>query len=98
MIFKGVAPEDCKSVSKLIGVKIFINEFVAYSELGKAIQFRENITELNLFEAYYNGTLQVPKNLYMIWNVLNIEYYTKAFNNLISILMNCLRKQRKDQF
>ncbi len=27
----GVEYEDCKVVSKLIGIKIFVNEFVAYS-------------------------------------------------------------------
>lgn len=68
-ILMGIEPEDCGSVSKLIGMKVFINEFVAYSELGKAIQFRDNITQLNLFEAYHNGTLATPKDIFIIWNV-----------------------------
>ena len=35
----GVAVEDCRAVSRLIGTKIFVNEFVAYTELGKTIMF-----------------------------------------------------------
>ena len=41
----GVAVEDCRAVSRLIGTKIFVNEFVAYTELGKTIMFiKNNIT------------------------------------------------------
>lgn len=61
--------QDCKSVSKLIGTKIFVNEFVAYSELGKTIQFRKNITDSNLFNLYQNGNYSVPSDITMIWNV-----------------------------
>ena len=66
----GVDIEDCKSVSKLIGMKIFVNEFVAYSELGKAIKFRESLISNGLFEAYHNGSLLIPKNTPIIWNVI----------------------------
>lgn len=65
----GIDPEDCQNVSKLIGTKIFVNEFVAYAELGKTIRFRDDIIKANLFDAYYNGNLPLPDGLYMIWNV-----------------------------
>lgn len=68
-IFKGVVPEDCQSLSKLIGIKVFVNEFAAYSELGKAISFRDEIIALNLFDSYKNGSIPLPEDIYMIWNV-----------------------------
>lgn len=33
----GAAAEDCRKVAELVGVKIFINEYVAYTELSKII-------------------------------------------------------------
>ena len=30
----GVAQEDCRQVAELIGIKTFVNEMVAYTELG----------------------------------------------------------------
>jgi nucleoside permease NupC len=38
-----VAQEDCLSVAKLVGLKIFVNEFVAYTKLGSVIDFRNEI-------------------------------------------------------
>ena len=52
---------------------MFVNEFVAYSELGKMIEFREKIIEMNLFESYHNGSISIPKEIgIMIWNVLKL--------------------------
>ncbi len=69
-LFKGVELEDCKVVSKLIGIKIFVNEFVAYSKLGKMIEFRKNITDSGLYELYKNGTYSLPDDVEsMVWNV-----------------------------
>jgi nucleoside permease NupC len=70
---KGVALEDCQTISKLIGIKMFVNEFVAYSELGKTINFRNNATSLGTLELYRNGTLSIPDGLFMIWNVYMIK-------------------------
>lgn len=67
----GIIPEDCKSVSKLIGMKVFVNEFVAYAELGKTIQFRDDIIRTGLFDAYKNGSIALPNDVYMIWNVIS---------------------------
>ena len=68
--FKGVNIEDCKTVANLIGIKVFVNEFIAYSELGKIINLRNNITNYNMFDSYRNGTLKLPNDALMIWNVI----------------------------
>lgn len=65
----GVPIEDCLSVGRLIGLKTFINEFVAFKELGNTINFRKQIFASNTFELYRNGTLTVPLNISMIWHV-----------------------------
>ena len=74
----GVDIDDCRVVSKLIGQKIFVNEFVAYSRLGKSISFKESITNNGTFELYKNGTYPVPSDIYPIWNVIN--YLKKHLN------------------
>ncbi len=66
---KGVNIEDCRSVSKLIGTKIFVNEFVAYEKLGTMIKFREAIINNGTYELYYNGTLSLPAEG-VIWSVI----------------------------
>ncbi|KAK3588022.1 hypothetical protein CHS0354_012068 [Potamilus streckersoni] len=40
----GVDTDDCRKVAKLIGIKTFINEFVAYSALGVYIENTANFT------------------------------------------------------
>jgi pyrimidine nucleoside transport protein len=68
-VLLGVPIEDCLSVAKLIGIKTFINEFVAYKELGSSIEFRNSMFAKNLTDSYRNGTITVPANIPMIWNV-----------------------------
>ena len=40
----GVNVPDCRRVAELIGVKTFLNEFVAFDELGKLIRNKRNFT------------------------------------------------------
>lgn len=47
---------------------MFVNEFVAYAELGKAINFRNEMIVKNLFDSYHNGSVALPSND-IIWNV-----------------------------
>lgn len=68
----GIPFEDCLSVSKLLGIKTFINEFVAYKELGDVINFRKEIIENGTLELYKNGTNAIPNNIAMIWQVLKM--------------------------
>ena len=66
--------EDCRSVSKLIGTKIFVNEFVAYEKLGTMIKFREGIIANGTYDLYYNGTLSLPAGG-VIWSVTHFPIY-----------------------
>lgn len=67
----GTVTEDCLSVGKLIGIKILVNELIAYEALGDTIKFLGNIRKNDtMFNLYRNGTIPVPSNLTMIWNVI----------------------------
>jgi pyrimidine nucleoside transport protein len=70
----GVSIEDCLSVGKLIGLKTFINEFVAYKDLGDVIKFRNEIFLNGTQELYRNGTFPLPSNISMIWEVSKSLY------------------------
>ncbi|WAR08491.1 S28A3-like protein [Mya arenaria] len=43
----GVAPEDCRVVARMVGIKTFVNEFLAYEDLGKVrnnrVQFMKEL-------------------------------------------------------
>ena len=65
----GVDVDDCLSVAKLLGIKTFINEFVAYKELGDVIDFRNKILKNGTYEQYKSGILTIPNNIDMIWEV-----------------------------
>jgi nucleoside permease NupC len=84
----GVSIEDCLSVGKLIGFKTFLNEFVAYKELGDVIKFRDEIFANGTQELYRNGTLMMPSNLAMIWqdkSVVIATYALCGFSNFGSV-------------
>lgn len=59
--------EDCEVVSRLIGTKIFVNEFVAYTDLGKMIKFREAIISNGSFDHFYSNQAELAEPI--IWNV-----------------------------
>ena len=61
----GIPLKDCLSVGKLLGIKVFINEYVAYYELGKVLDFRDEIGH------GVNGSsgLRIPEGVAMIWEV-----------------------------
>ena len=65
----GVEREDAFTVARLLAIKVFINEFVSYGELGNAINFREEIVRNGTFELFHNGTYPLPFKGPMIWNV-----------------------------
>lgn len=50
----GVDVVDCRRVAELIGIKTFINEFVAYTALAKYIDNQNNLT---WYENKYNSTM-----------------------------------------
>lgn len=47
----GVSFSDCRQVAQLIGIKTFINEFVAYTALSK---FIENRSAYDNYTSYYS--------------------------------------------
>ncbi|RNA39672.1 solute carrier family 28 member 3-like [Brachionus plicatilis] len=84
----GVSLTDAKSVSKLIGIKMFVNEFAAFDELGKAIRFRDSIIASGEFDAYKNGTYPLPNDIYMVWedrSILISTYALCGFANFASM-------------
>lgn len=71
---KGVQPEDCLTIGKLVGYKIFLNEFVAYQKLGEAIDFRDSLIADGTFDFYRNGTLTLAAGQSIIWNVIFVIF------------------------
>ena len=67
-------------MSRLIGTKIFVNELVAYGELGGIIKLRENIIANHTFDLYHNGTLDL--NSEMIWNVWIFKIFYIQINQV----------------
>ncbi len=65
----GTAAEDCLAVGKLIGIKVILNELIAYKNLGATIKFRDAIRTNGTYELFRNGTLPIPSDITMIWNV-----------------------------
>ena len=49
----GVDAENCRKVAELIGVKTFLNEFIAYTTLGELVDNRLKFEE---YTALYNTT------------------------------------------
>lgn len=57
---------------------MFVNEFAAFGELGKAIKFRTNITQDGLLDYYRNGSLPIPSDIFMVWDDRSITIATYA--------------------
>ena len=56
-------------MAKLVGTKVFVNELVAFSKLGKTTRFRDEIIANGTFDLYRNGTYALPNDIVRIWNV-----------------------------
>ncbi|KAH3737299.1 hypothetical protein DPMN_043882 [Dreissena polymorpha] len=63
----GVAPADCLIVARMIGMKTFLNEFVAYQDLGKLRQNRLDLAQ----------TVSDSTNLTWVWDGTDIVIYSK---------------------
>lgn len=67
---------------------MFVNEFAAFEELGKAIKFRDEIKTNETFELFKNQTLSLPNNIYMVWedrSILISTYALCGFANFASM-------------
>jgi hypothetical protein len=69
----GVGVQDCRQVSNLIGIKTFVNEFVAYAHMGQMIDLRNELIANGTFQAYQNGSLSLRPNQNILWNVRIFE-------------------------
>ena len=49
----GVDSENCRKVAELIGIKTFLNEFIAYTTLGELVENRVKFEE---YKGLYNTT------------------------------------------
>ena len=47
--------QDCRQMASLIGIKTFLNEFVAYDKLGKIIK---NSSNYNMIVGWNNMTIE----------------------------------------
>ncbi|CAF1253529.1 unnamed protein product [Adineta steineri] len=77
-IIIGIPLQDCLLASKLIGIKVSLNEFIAYQELGKIRQLRNELILNHTFPLYLNGTLILPDDIPMLWNDSSIVILTYA--------------------
>ena len=75
----GAEAEDCRKVAELIGTKIFLNEFVAYTDLSKII---ENKGVFDEYTSIYgnnwtrnNDDIFLPvTNTTLIGGILQVKY------------------------
>ena len=73
----GVAYDDCRQVAELVGVKIFINEFVAYSDLGVLIDNSETFNEYNGTWVKVNDDIYLPDtNTTLVGGVMEVSVGT----------------------
>ena len=69
----GVDAENCRKVAELIGIKTFLNEFIAYTTLGELVDNRARFEEyINL----YNTTDS--------WTNANGDIYLKHWNETLA--------------
>ncbi|CAF1573027.1 unnamed protein product, partial [Didymodactylos carnosus] len=74
----GIPLHDCLVSSKLIGIKVALNEFIAYQKLGEIRILREAWISNGTYELYRNGTLTMPDNTVMLWDHSSIIILTYA--------------------
>lgn len=83
----GVDVVDCRRVAELIGIKTFINEFVAYTALAKYIDNQNNLT---WYENQYNSSIFNTTNTTWHYNGGDIVYDFKDITLEKGILQVCI--------
>ena len=69
----GVAVADCRKVAELIGIKIFINEYVAFTELGQIIDNTVIFNDYNgTYEETWSGIYLVDTNTTLDGGVMEV--------------------------
>ncbi|CAF1009470.1 unnamed protein product [Adineta steineri] len=77
-IIIGVPLQDCFLGSKLIGIKVSLNEFIAYQELGIIRKLRDELIKNETFPLYLSGNLTLPEGTQMLWNDSSLIILTYA--------------------
>ena len=82
----GIATEDCRQVGSLLGVKTFLNEFVAYVKLSTIIKNKDLLNDhlaLN-GDVVYSGTNVILKafndtmeDTTLVNGVISVSYHHK---------------------
>ena len=70
----GVDVSNCRKVGELIGFKIFINEFVAYTELGKLIANRQVLDAYTGAWNWVNGDIVMESGRILIGGVMTVRF------------------------
>ncbi|CAF1154389.1 unnamed protein product, partial [Didymodactylos carnosus] len=77
-VITGIPIRDCLVSSKLIGIKVALNEFIAYEKLGEIRKLRTAWISNGTYELYRNGTLPIPTDTLMLWNDSSVTILTYA--------------------
>ena len=65
----GVDTKDCRKVAELIGVKTFLNEFIAYTTLGDLVHNRDRFDEYTLLFNTTDSWTHNGDDIYLrLWN------------------------------
>jgi len=62
----GVAPEDCRIVARMVGVKTFVNEFLAYEDLGIVRKNRAKLSKMLLSNPNATWAWDASSNLVVL--------------------------------
>ncbi|CAF2016171.1 unnamed protein product [Rotaria magnacalcarata] len=74
----GIPFRDCLLASKLIGIKVSLNEFIAYEELGKIRRLRDELIMNQTFSEYLSGNIPLQAGTQMLWDESSIIILTYA--------------------
>ena len=70
----GVSIDDCRKMAELIGVKIFINEFVAYKDLSVLIDNSRTFRDYNGTWTRLNDDIHLhDTNITLVGGVLHVR-------------------------
>ena len=69
----GVEWEDCDVVAKLLGIKTFLNEFVAYADLSTYIKNRQTMNGLRTI------SVSVALLSYFSWCFMVLQTWVQSF-------------------
>jgi hypothetical protein len=77
--------------------KFYLKLYSNYKELGDTISFRNYIQDSNLTASYKNGSLEVPRNVSVIWNVCDemlTSFPQNSDTNCIWFFFCCILKEK----